>query len=173
MKSLVAIAVLLCACPLLARGGSAADFHLEIRLTRGERSKDSNSSTTVLTISGGKLVYRTISGRRLSGRAVAPREFTLTAQDQKTIIKLIMDRKLLRTASIERERDVPGIYRYFELSINAVVDGNEGLINIKASRKATDLKEDELYKDSIALIDQIYEIIHRFDKDLDYEPLIP
>ncbi|MDT4968152.1 MAG: hypothetical protein QOJ64_2889 [Acidobacteriota bacterium] len=173
MKSLVAMALLLCAGPLLASGGGAADLHLQITMTRGERSKDSNSSTTTLTISGGKLVYKTTFGGRNSGRAVAPKEFALTSQDLKTIIKLIMDRKLLRTASIERERDVSGIYRYFELSINAVVDGSEGLINIKASRKATDLKDDELYKDSIALIDQIYKILHRFDEDVDYEPLIP
>ncbi|MDT4897803.1 MAG: hypothetical protein QOH25_2880 [Acidobacteriota bacterium] len=172
MKKLVALMLLLCVAPLLARGEGANDLSLEIRITRGERSKDSHSSTTVLTISGQTLVYRTISGRRNSGRAVAPREFKLTGEDQRKLVKLIKDRDLLRTDSIEREQDTSGIYRYFELSVKAVVKGNEGLIQIKGSRKATDLKEEKLYKDAVALVEEIYGIIHRTNEAIVYEPLI-
>ena len=172
MKKLIALTLLLCASPLLARGDNADALSLQIKITRGERSKDSNASSIVLTLSGQKLIYRTISGRRLSGRAVAPREFTLTGEDQKKLIRLIKDRNLLRTDSIERPQEGSGIYFYFELSIKAAVNGKEGLINIKGSRKANALKDEKLYKDAVALIEEIYRIIDRADSRFFYEPLI-
>jgi hypothetical protein len=173
MKKLLAIMLLLCASPLLAWGDNADALSLQVKITRGERSKDSNSSTIVLTLSGQKLIYKTISGRRLSGRAVAPREFTLTAEDKKKLVKLIKSRNLLVTETIERPQEESGIYFYFELSIKAVVDGKEGLINIKGSRKANALKDEKLYKDAVALIEELYRIIGRADSDIVYEPLIP
>ena len=173
MKKFVALVLLLCACPQFARGGGDADaFYLEIRMTRGERSKDSNSSTTVLTLSGTKLVYRIISGRRNSGRAIAPREFPITDEDQRKLIELIKSRNLLVTESIERQRDESGVYRYFELSVKAVVEGSQALISIKGPRKATDLKDEKLYKDAVTLVEELYGIIRRADKKIVYEPLI-
>jgi hypothetical protein len=173
MKKLIALTLLLCITPLLAWGDNAETLSLQIKITRGERSKDSNASTVVLTLSGQKLVY-TISGRRLSGRAVAPREFKLTRADKGKIIRLIKDRNLLRTDSIERLRDESesGIYFYFELSIKSAINGTEGLINIKGSRKAEALKEEKLYKDAVALVEELYRIIGRADSNLVYEPLI-
>jgi hypothetical protein len=174
MKKLIALTLLLCLTPLLAWGDNAADaLSLQIKITRGERSKDSNASTVSLTLSGQKLVY-TISGRRMGGRAVAPREFKLTAEDKTKLIRLIKDRKLLRTDSIERPRDASesGIYFYFELSIKATINGSEGLINIKGSRKANALQNEKLYKDAAALIEELYSIMGRADSDMVYQPLI-
>lgn len=172
MKKFVALALLLCACPLLARGNDADAFSLQIKITGGERSKDSHSSTIVLTLAGQKLIYRTVYGGKLAGRAVAPREFKLTSEDQKKLIKLLKDKNLLVTETIEREQEASGIYRYFEVSVKAVVDGREGFIQIKGSRKDAALKEEKLYKDAVALVEAVYEIIHRADEDIVYEPLI-
>ena len=177
MKKFVALALLLCVFPQLARGGDADDFYIQIKLTRGERSKDSHSSTTVLTVSDKTLVYRTISsgrlsGGRLSGRATGPREFKLTDEDQRKLVELIKNRNLLATETIERPQNESGFYRYFELSVKAVVDGSQALINIKGPRKATDLKDEKLYKDAVALIEELYGIIRRTDEKIFYEPLI-
>jgi hypothetical protein len=172
MKKLLALTLLICAVPLFARGDKPDALNLQIKITRGERSKDSNAATTVLTLSGKTLVYRVISGRRLAGRETAPREFKLTSTDQRNLIKLIQDRNLLRKDSIEREQAVSGIYFYFELSIEATVNQGAGSIHIKGSRKASDLKEEKLYKDAIALIEELFAIIHRTDEEVVFEPLI-
>jgi hypothetical protein len=174
MKKLIALTLLLCAVPWFARGDKADDLALQIKITRGERSKDSYAATTTLTLSGKTLIYRATSGRRLGGRATAPREFKLTDNDQRMIVELIRSRNLLRTETIERERpqEESGIYFYFDLSIEAAVNQSKGFVQIKGSRKASDLKEEKLYKDAVALIEELYAIIHRTDEAIVYEPLI-
>jgi hypothetical protein len=172
MKKLIALTLLLCATPLLACAGNPDTLFLQIKITRGERSKDSNASAVELTLTGEKLIYRTISGRRTSGRAVAPREFKLNDEEQRRLVKLIKDRNLLRTDLIERAQEESGIYFYFELSLKVVVNGKEGLIQLKGSRKANALKEEKLYKDAVALIEELYNIIQRTDKRVVYESLI-
>lgn len=173
MKKLIALTLLLCAVPLFARADKADALSLQITMTRGERSRDSSSATTLITINGERLVYRKTYSGRLRGRMPdETKEFKLKTEDQRNLIKLIKDRKLLRTDSIEREQKVSGIYLYFELSVEAAVNQSKGLVHLKGSRKATDLKEEKLYKDAVALIEEIYAIIHRTDEAIVYEPLI-
>ena len=174
MKKLIALTLLLCVTPSLAWGNNAAAFFLQVKITRGERSKDSNASTIELTLSGKTLVYRTLASRRMGGRAVAPREFTLTGEDQQKLIKLIKSRNLLRTDSIERPRDESesGIYFYFELSIKSHGNGKEGLINIKGSRKANAFQDEKVYKDAVSLVEELYRIMGQADSDIVYQPLI-
>jgi len=174
MKKLMVLTLLLFgAAPLFACSESTDALYLQITLTRGERSKDSNSTTTEITINGKTLTYQETYGGRSGGRAPVKREFKLNAEDQRKIIKLINDRNLLRTGSIKREQDVSGIYRYFELSVNSTINKSKGSISINGSRKAIDLREEKLYKDAVALVEEIYGIIRRADKAVVYEPLIP
>jgi hypothetical protein len=172
MKNLIGLMLLLCACPGLAPSQKAEALYLQITLTTGERSRDSNSTTTEITITGKTLTYRETYGGRSGVHAPKQKAFNLAAEDQRKIIKLINDRNLLRTDSIEREQDGSGIYRYFELSIDSTVNKSKGSISISGSRKATDLKEEKLYKDAVALVEEIYGIIHRTDGKIAYEPLI-
>jgi hypothetical protein len=172
MKKLIALTLLLCVVPLSAHGDKADDLHLEITITRGERSKDSNSQTTLININGGRLVYKKTYGGRLRGRAPETRELKLKAEDQRNLVRLIKGRNLLRTESIEREQTESGIYFYFDLSIEAAVNQSKGVIQINGSRKASDLKQEKLYKDVVALIEELYAIINRTDKRIVYEPLI-
>jgi hypothetical protein len=142
-------------------------------MTKGERSKDSNAATTEITINNQTLVYKkTYSGSARGRHAPEQKEFKLTNADQRNLIKLIQDRNLLRKGSIEREQAVSGIYFYFELSIEATVNQSTGSIHIKGSRKASDLKEEKLYKDAIALIEELFAIIHRTDEGVVFESLI-
>jgi hypothetical protein len=173
MKKLMVLTLLLfCAAPLFVFGESADALYLEITLTTGERSRDSNSTTTEITITGRTLTYKETYGGRSGGRAPRQKALKLNAEDQRKIIKLINDRNLLRTDSIERAQDASGIYRYFELSIGSTINKSKGSISISGSRKATDLKEEKLYKDAVALVEEIYGIIHRTDGKIVYEPLI-
>jgi hypothetical protein len=176
MKKFIALTLLLllllCATALPAYAGRTDTLSLQIRITRGERSKDSNASTIELSLSGRKLIYRTLPGRRMGGRAVAPREFQLTSDDERKLIKLIAERNLLRSDSIEREQEESGIYFYFGLSLKTVLNGKEGLIQLKGSRKANALKDEKLYQDAVALIEEIYRIMGRADSGIAYEALI-
>ena len=173
MKKLVTLTLLLCAIPLFARGDKADALYLQMTMTSGERSKDSNSATTEITINGQTLVYKKTYGGRSRGRMPEEmKEFKLKAEDQRNLIRLIKDRNLLRTDSIEREQDVSGMYLYFELSVKSILNKSTGSIYLKGSRKATALKEEKLYKDAVALIQAIYAIIHRTDKAIVHEPLI-
>ena len=172
MKRFTALALLLCAVPLFARGHQAEDLSLRITLTRGERSKDSNSATTEITINGQTLAYQKTYGGRLRGRAPERKEFELKAEDKRSLIKLIADRNLLRAESIEREQDASGVYLYFGLSVKSAVGKSRGSVSIKGSRKAIALKEEKLYKDAVALVEAVYAIINRTDEAVVYEPLI-
>ncbi len=173
MKKLVALALLLCAYPSFAGIERADALSLQITIIRGERSRDSNSATTMITINGETVVYKKTYGGRSRGRIPdETKEFKLKAEDQRNLVKLIKDRNLLRTDSIEREQNVSGMYLYFELSIKSSLNKSTGSIYIKGSRKATDLKEEKLYKDAVALIEEIYAIIHRTDERVVHEPLI-
>lgn len=172
MKKLVALILLLCASPLLAGGKSADALYLQITMTRGERSKDSNATTTVITINGATLAYKKTYSGRLRGRTPEQKALQLNAEDQRNLVKLIKDRNLLHIESIEREQVASGVYLYFELSIKSALGKSAGSINIKGSRKATALKEEKLYKDAVALLEEIYAVIHRADEAIVYEPLI-
>lgn len=172
MKKLIVLTLLLCAVPLFARADKADTLSLRLTMTRGERSRDSNSATTAITINGETLLYKKTYGGRLRGRAPETKELKLKAEDQRNLIKLIQDRNLLRKDSIEREQAVSGIYFYFDLSIEAAVNQSTGSVHIKGSRKASDLKEEKLYKDAMALIEELFAIIHRTDEEVVFEPLI-
>jgi hypothetical protein len=100
------------------------------------------------------------------------KEFKLEDADQKRLIELIKSRKLLVTKSVERTADESGPSYSFALSVGSVVNGSKGLITIRGPRNATDIKESELYKNVTALIEVVYEIIHRTDKKIVYESLI-
>ena len=172
MKKLIALTLLLCGASLFARGDKADALYLQVTMTTGERSKDSNSRTALITINGETLVYQKTYGGRRGGRVPETKEFKLTVEDQGKLIKLIKDRDLLRTDSIERAQDKPGVYLYFALSVKAVINQSEGFVQLKGSRSAIELKEEKLYKDAVALIEEIYAIIRRTDERVIYEPLI-
>lgn len=164
---------LLCAFPFVGCGANADALQLEIRMTKGERSRDSSSTTTSITITGKTIVYKVTYGGRNRGRVPEQnKEFKLENGDQKRLIELIKARDLLVTRSVEREVNESGPAYYFALSISSDVNGSKGLISIKGPRKAPDIKDSELYKNAVALIDAIYEIIHRTDEKIDYETLI-
>ena len=76
------------------------------------------------------------------------------------------------TKSIVRPFYESGNLTFFVLSVSSEVNGHKGLINIRGPRNATDIKESKLYNGAVALIEAIYEIIHRTDPEIVYDPLM-
>ena len=78
---------LVCACSV--SGKATDELHIGVRLTTGERSKDSSSQTTTITVEQGTIVWeRTFTGRR---QVTSPlrKEFKLSSADQRSLRTLI------------------------------------------------------------------------------------
>lgn len=172
MKKLLVLTLIICAASLIVVGGSADALYVQVTLVTGERSRDSNSSTTTITITDSALVYeKTYHGRR-GNRTPERKEFTLKDADKANLIALIKNHNLLRTEQIEREEKQSGIRRYFALSVKADVNGRKGFISIKGPRNATDIGDEKLYKDAVVLAEEIYKIIGSADDTIVYPRLI-
>lgn len=173
MTRLIALLFLLFAIPAVALCDDDKSMSLSIKITTGERGRDSNSTTTSIAISGESIVYKVTYGGRNRGRLPEQnKEFKLESADQKRLVDVIKNKNLLVTESITGKEEEKGNSYYFALSLSPEINGSKGTISIKGLRKATDIKESELYKNATALIEMVYEIIHRSDKKIVYESLI-
>jgi hypothetical protein len=173
MKTLIAVTFLLFAFPTFARCANNEEMSLSIQMTTGERGRDSSSTTKTIVILNGTLDYHVTYGGRNRGRLPEKRsKFNLEDADEKRLIELIKSGNLLVTDSIERQAERTGTTFYFALRLSPEINGRSGLINIKGPRKTTDIKELKLYKDSVVLIEAVFEIIHRTDNEFVYEPLV-
>jgi len=170
MKKLITVAFLLCAFPFVSSG--AGTLKLQMTIITGEHGRDSHSVRTTITVSDKTVVYQVTYTGRLKSRAPERKEFKLENKDRKTIIKLIKDRNLLVTKSLERDQESKGTYSYFELVFASDLNGTKGLISIKGPRNAVDMKEMELFKNSVALIEEIYLVMDSADNRMTFEPLI-
>jgi hypothetical protein len=149
------------------------EFSLNVTVTTSEHSRDSNSATTNLRVSGNTLVYEeTYHGARASRHQPVKKEYKLTNDDRNRLIGLLKDKDLLTTKTISKTSEQSGLSRDFELSIASELAGKEGNISIKAPRTATELKTDHVYQSSILLIAELYRIINRTDPDITFSDLI-
>ncbi|SRR5258708_5613622 len=172
---LAVIALVALACPSIARayppGGK--DFYLEVIIVTGEHSRDSNSTTSTLTVSSGSLAYeQTFQGARSNRRQPVKKEYKLTKEDQDLLIGLLNQGNLLVTRTISRPPQQKGSSHYFELSIHSRLRGKEGVVSIDASPNTSELKADHLYQGSVAVIEQLYKIINRTDPNVTIPSLI-
>lgn len=154
-------------------GFAQTDFELNVSVITSEHSRDSNSVTRTLSVSGNTIRYsETYHGARSNRQSPINKEFTLTDDDRGRLISLLKDQSLLRTKSIAKLSEQEGPTRDFEIRIAAKLTRQEGLISIKAPRSATDLKSDPLYQGSVLLITQLFGIIQRSDRDIIFDELI-
>ena len=149
------------------------EFSLDVTVVTSEHSRDSNSVTRNLSVSGNTLVYEeTYHGARANRHPPVKKEYELTNDDRNRLIGLLKDKALLTTKTISKSAEQKGLSRDFELSINSRVSGKEGNISIKAPRTAVGLKTDPLYQGSVFLIAELYRIINRTDPDITFSDLI-
>lgn len=171
---LAAINLMLALCSLIAWGQLPAnELRLEVTITTGEHSRDSNSVTRTLTVSSGKLVYEeAYQGAHSNRRQPVRKEFELTKQDQAALIGLLKENNLLANGTISKPPQQKGFSRYFELSILSKLGGKETTVSIDAFPGAAELKTDRLYQGSVNLIEQLYVIINRTDPNITSPTLI-
>ena len=159
---------------VIARANPPADnWTIAVTVVTGELSKDSNSTTVTLTVSGDKLTYhRTYRGAHPGNRKPLKEEFILSAADRANLLNLLREKNLLvtKTLSSLTQQQRPG--SYFSLSIRSTVDGKEHTVTINLPRHAIKSKEDRLYQDSVALCEELYRIMRRTDPSLSMPELI-
>lgn len=148
------------------------ELHISVELTTGERSKDSGSETTTITVERNVIVWeRTASGHRVSGGLPMMKKFRLSPTDKGNLLKLIRSNNLLVTDSIELPQDASN-FRYFEISVDLTLDEKKGTISIGGPRTAVMVKEETLYQNSVALVKELFRIINSQDKSVQFEELI-
>ena len=168
MKSAVfALAGLLLALTLPA--GATEEFKIAVALTTGELSKDSNSLTTTITVEGRTMTWeQTAGGSRARGEpAPARKTFTLTPTDREKLLKLVRDGQLLTTASVKLPRQPPVFY--FELRVETIVGDAKGTVELSGPRSAIEFREKELYRNSRALLQELYRIMNAHDDSIRFE----
>jgi len=171
---LVLFSSLAAACPVIALAAVPQnEFSLNVSVVTSEHSRDSNSVTTNLKVSGNTLVYEeNYHGAHANRRQPVKKEYTLTNDDVDRLISILKDKALLTTKTISKSSEQSGVSRDFELSIASKVAGKEGSISINAPRTAIKLKDDPLYQGSVFLIAELYRIINRTDPDIAFSDLI-
>jgi hypothetical protein len=173
MRKLLLAALLICICasPLFAQ--KADDLYISITLTGGERSRDSGGSTTRITLAQDQISYeRTYFGMAGARQKPVRREFKLGDEEKGRLIELIRARRLLLTDSINYPLADSGTRRYFKISVQLKLNAKKGEISIEGPTNAVKIREQKLYQNSTALIEEIYSIIHRQDEEISYEELI-
>jgi hypothetical protein len=165
---------LVAAGPVIARATLPQnEFSLNVTVITSEHSRDSNSVTTNLRVSGDTLVYEeTYHGANANRHQPLKKEYKLTNDDRDRLIGVLKDKALLTTRTISKSSEQRGLSRDFELSIASKLAGKEGVISINAPRTEIKLKTDPLYQGSVFLIVELYRIINRTDPDVTFSDLI-
>lgn len=172
MRKLVALTLLILLFPFASEARQRGDdFSLSITVTRGERSRDSHSQTTRITLKGRDLSYeKTYAGFRGGARsAPVKKSFRLTEQDVEKLKKLVRDNELLTSDSLAVAGAEGGVRRYFEIALGINLDGKRSSIEITGPRDAAVVKEKPIYSRANALLDAVYAILSAQDKEIGYE----
>ena len=151
------------------RAAEKDELRIRVALTSGERSKDSSSKTTTITVSAGTVaVEQTATGsHRGKAEAAERKQFGLDASDREKLLALIKANELLVTDSVTLPERAPVFY--FRLSIETQAEGRRGVIHISGPRSVPELRDKRLYQRSVALVKELYKIIHRQDKTVVFE----
>ena len=170
MKTIITLILLVSVLlmPVTSTNAAAGDLYIYVSLTKTERSRDSNSRTTNITVSGNKIVYQKVyRGYRRNPIEPINKEFTITDEQIKSLEKLVRDHNLLTSGSLEYPTTGGG-FVYFEMSLEVKADGQESQIDISGPSKAEGIKAEKLYKNADALLEEIYRIINAQDDEISY-----
>jgi hypothetical protein len=131
-------------------------FHLSVYIVRGEHSRDSNSTTTTITIDGTNLIYdQSYSGFRASSRKPVHKETVLKPEDLSRLEAIIDSNKLLKSKSVKYDTGQPG--SYFMGSIDIRLRSSNS--SIRLSGMTNQIQDEGLYKKVRLLLDAIQNIV--------------
>ena len=155
MKKIRGLTLVLLASPVFA-SMDVREIHLFLSITDGEHSRDSNSTTTKITINGNRLVFdRSYSGYGASRRKPVHKEIDIKDEEITKLKALIASRSFLDSASLVLPTDGPG--RYSIIVLNVLADKKKFPITI--SGMAKQLEGEKLYQNVQALRDEIEAIV--------------
>lgn len=170
MRQLIALA-LLALLFISAYSRLPEDFSLSATVTRGERSRDSHSQTTRITLKGSELVYeKSYRGFRGGARSAPVRKsFRLSSEELELLKKLVRDNDLLTSDTLTVEGEESGVRRYFEIELSVNLGGKKSSIEINGPRTASEIREKKIYQRAYALLDALYKLLADRDKEIGYE----
>ena len=152
MCKLIALTLFFCNLLAVVLTKYADDLLISVSVIEGEHSRDSNSSSTTITIKGNNLVYdRSYSGYGARKRKPTHQERKLTADEIDQLKQLIAKERLLVSSSTEQPTDGTG--RYFIVIMNLRVGKKKSAV--KVSGMTSRIEKEPLYKSAKALIDEI------------------
>ncbi|HEY0169480.1 MAG TPA: hypothetical protein VGB98_00385 [Pyrinomonadaceae bacterium] len=175
MKTLLVITctcLFFAACARPASGRATDELLINVRLTTGERSKDSGSQTTTITVERDEIVLaRTFGGSSRRSPTPPRKVYKLSPSDKLHLRKLIESNNLLVTDSIRLPQPSSN-YRYFEISVGLTLGGKKGAIDISGTRSAVEVREEQLYRSTLTLVEGLYRIMNGHDKGIHFEELL-
>ena len=160
------------ACVGPASGRGTDELLVSVRLTTGERSKDSGSRTTTITVERDAIAWeQTFAGGSRRSPNTPRKVYKLSPSDKLVLLKLIKSNNLLVTDSIRLPRPSSN-YQYFEISVGLTLGGKKGAIDISGPRSAVGVREEKLYRSALTLVEGLYRIINSQDESIRLEELI-
>jgi hypothetical protein len=142
------------------------DLYILVSTEQSEHSRDSNSETTTLTVSGNMLVYQqTHSGAHSRERPSVQKKFALTAEDISRLAGILHEKRLLVKRAITKSGESTGrsTHTSLSLSIRSKLNGKDGSISIEGPISSRAIRKEPLYQDSLVLLRELYRIINRTD----------
>src|SRR5258708_373935 len=128
------------------------DLSLSISVVEGEHSKDSNSSSTTITLKDNNLLFdRSYTGYRASKRKPSHQEIELTEQEIDQLKRLISKERLLVSRATQLPTGDTG--RYIIVTMNLRMGNRKA--EIKVSGMTGRIENETLYKAARALINEI------------------
>lgn len=143
-------------------------FSVKIFLTKGERSKDSHSEKTAITISGNQLtISKTYTGRNSENRKPLNKTFTLADEEINAIVDLIQQKQFHEKGE-KIERPVGSPSSFFDWVLITNFDGKEITNRVVTLRSDEEIKTQSLYKNANELMRQIFAIIKKYEASIPY-----
>lgn len=160
------------ACEGSTLGRATDELLVSVRVTTGERSKDSGSQTTTMTVERDEIVWVRTYGGSSRRRPDPPRKaYKLSPAEKRNLLGLINSNNLLVTDSVALPLPSSN-YQYFEVSVDLTLGGKKGAVNISGPRNAAGVKDKRLYQSARLLIEELYRIMKGHDKSIHFEELI-
>jgi hypothetical protein len=171
MRRLIALSLAALLLPFAAPAQRRDDFSLDISLTRGERSRDSHSQTTRITLKGSELVYeKSYSGFRGGARSSPVRKtFRLKDEERERLKELVRDKEFPAAYEFAVPEEGGGVRRYFELKLNILLGGKKSSLAFAGPRDSSRFKEQAGFRKADALLDAVYTLLAEQDKEIPYE----
>lgn len=172
IKSALACLVSLTFAGSVAASDSDA-FQVRVTIVTGERSKDSSSETTIITAERHSIKWeRSVSGGH-GHRTAAPakeKTFKLSSAERESLLELIREKGLLATDSLDLPLRPPVFY--FNLTIETAAGSKKGAVTVSGPKSAVELREKALYRNSLALVEELYRIMREQDERMILEELV-